>query len=98
MHLQGEITIGGSFDGGMEYRNTSHPEGVDLGSLGGFSVAFAPQMQEFVGQIASGQHKPRDAASESSAQQALREVMVAEATYKSVRTRQWERVTLENLT
>lgn len=92
--MQGEITIEGSFDGGMSYRNTSHPDGVELGSLGGFTQAFSPQMKEFVGKVVGGEGGKEQA----SVQQALQEVMVAQATYKSVRTKQWERVTLENLT
>lgn len=92
--MQGEITIEGSFDGGISYRSTSHPEGIELGSLGGFSAAFSPQMKTFVRQIVSGEGRGE----QESVQLALKEVMVAQATYKSVRTKQWEGVTLENLT
>lgn len=91
--LQGEITIHGSFDGGMSYRNSSHPLGVELGSLGGFSAAFKPQMKEFVEKVVSGHHGHQD-----SGEKALQEVMIAQATYKSVTTKQWEKVSLQNLT
>lgn len=77
----------------MSYRNTSHPEGVELGSLGGFSAAFLPQMKDFVGQIVAGE----PGGEHGCVERALHEVMVAQATYKSVRTRQWERVTKDNL-
>jgi predicted dehydrogenase len=96
--FQGEITVEGSFDGGLSYRNTTHPEGVELGSLGGFSAAFIPQMREFVEQIVSSEHKRGEGSEQGSAERALHEVMVAEAAYKSVRTKQWEAVTLDNLT
>ena len=91
--LQGEITVEGSFDGGLSYRNKEQAEGVEFGSLGGFSAAFAPQMEEFVGQIVKG--RPY---SQHHLHKALREVMVAHATYKSVKTKEWESVALENLT
>ena len=91
--FQGEITIGGGFDGGVSYRNMSHPKGAELGSLGGFSAAFTPQMREFVAQIVGGESGGQD-----SVQQALGEVMVAQAIYKSTKTKQWETVSLENLT
>lgn len=93
-YTQGEVTIDGSFDGGMSYRNASNPDGVEFGSLGGFTAAFQPQMREFVAKLVSG-GSPGDV---ESGERALRDVMVAQATYKSVRTKQWEKVTLENLT
>lgn len=86
------MTIEGSFDGGLSYRNPTHPEGVELGSLGGFSAAFEPQMKVFVEQIVSGCHGNTE-----SGEQALREVMLAQATYKSLQTKQWEKVSLDNL-
>ena len=90
--LQGEITIAGSFDGGISYRNHTHPEGVELGSLGGFSAAFQPQMDQFVAAIVRGEEGGRE-----SGEAALRDLMVAQAVYKSVNTKQWEQVALENL-
>lgn len=50
-------------------------------------------MEEFVGRIVRG-----EGGDSGSVEKALREVMVAQATYKSARTKQWERVTLDNLT
>ena len=92
-HTQGEVTIEGSFDGGISYRNSTHPKGVELGSLGGFSDAFEPQMKVFVEQIVGGCH-----GNSESGERALREVMLAQATYKSLKTKQWEKVSLDNLT
>ncbi len=87
------MTIEGSFDGGLSYRSPAHPKGVELGSLGGLSAAFEPQMKVFVDQIVRGCHGNTE-----SGEAALREVMLAQATYKSLKTKQWERVSLDNLT
>ena len=76
----------------MSYRNRAQPNAVDIPSLGGFSAAFLPQMKEFVEKIVRGQVES------TNAEKALQEVMVAQATYKSIRTKQWEKVTSENLT
>ena len=66
---------------------------MDLGSLGGFSAAFEPQMKQFVEQIVRGHHS-----SIESGEKALREVLLAHATYKSLKTKRWEELTTENLT
>ena len=76
----------------MSYCNSSTPEGVHLPSLGGFSGAFAPQMEIFVGKVAQGETGRTD-----SAEMAMREVLLAQAVYKSCKTKQWEELTIQNL-
>ena len=88
---QGEITIHGTFNGGMTVCNHDNPDGYQIASLGGFSAAFVPQMEMFLDAVASGNKLPE------SGTEALKEVMVAMATYKSVRSRKWEQVTIDNL-
>ena len=90
--LQGEIAIDGSFDGGMTYRTCSTPEGVQLASLGGFSGAFVPQMEVFVKKVIQGETGRTD-----SLEKAMRELLLAQAVYKSLKTKQWEELTLDNL-
>ena len=91
--LQGEITIAGSFSGGMSVRTHAHPEPDELGSLGGYTGAFFPQMETFLRAIVEG------AAGElrDNPVQALQEVLVAKAIYKSVTTKRWEAVSVENV-
>ena len=89
---QGEITIHGSFlDEGLTLYNGDNPKGCHIGSLGGYSAAFTPQMSIFLNTITSGQRLP------NSGPKALGEVLVAKATYKSAQTDKWEAVTLQNL-
>lgn len=90
-HFQGEITIDGDFAGGMSVMTTSNPEGQRFDSLGGFSGGFLPQMRKFLTAIYEGKK------STESCYQALGDVLVAQAVYKSVRTRKWESATLDNL-
>lgn len=90
--LQGEITIHGSFTGeGMTIYNEATPQGTHITSLGGYSAAFTPQMTAFLDAVTSRRHLP------DSVSQSLMEVLVAKATYKSVQSKKWEDVSIENL-
>ncbi len=89
--FQGEITIDGDFSGGMSVITTNNPEGKRFDSLGGYNKGFSQQMKEFLRAIDEGQRGV------DSCQEALGEVLVAKAVYKSVHTRKWERTTLDNL-
>lgn len=63
-----------------------------MGSLGGYLAAFPPQMELFLEAVVGGGR-----VGEASAQEALQEVLVANAVYKSLQTKRWESVTVENL-
>lgn len=90
---QGEITIHGSFKGeGMTIYSERYPQGEHIPSLGGYSAAFTPQMAEFLETIKSEKRNTLNA------YQALGEVLVAKATYKSVQSKKWEEVSLTNCT
>ncbi len=89
--FQGEITIDGDFLGGMSVITTSNPEGKRFDSLGGYNKGFSQQMKEFLRAIDEGKRGV------DSCQEALGEVLVAKAVYKSVHTRKWECTTLDNL-
>ena len=95
MHtLQGEITIDGSFDGGISLRTRDNPKGQHLGSLGGYAASFGPQMEAFLDAVVnSGKQNTM----EDSPRQALQEVLVSKAVYKSVQTGKWESTALDNL-
>ena len=80
--------INGSFDGGMSVYTEEHPSGQDLGNLGGYSAAFTPQMEQFLAAVVGGYRL------EDSGKEALREVGVAQAVYRSLETRQWEKIPL----
>lgn len=71
----------------MSYRNKTHPGGVVIPSLGGFSSAFTPQMKEFVSQVEGGYH-----GNIRSGEKALGEVVLAQATYKSTLSNRWEKL------
>ena len=75
----------------MTLYNNDHPKGKYIPSLGGYSAAFTPQMTTFLDAITSGQRIP------DSGYKALGEVLVAKATYKSVQSKKWEEVSLNNL-
>ena len=90
--LQGEITIDGSFDGGISVRTRDDPKGHHYGSLGGYMAAFGPQMEAFLDTVVNSGKQMED-----SPWQALQEVLVAQAVYKSAQTGQWESTALENL-
>ena len=62
------------------------PSGQDLGNLGGYSAAFTPQMEQFLGAVVGGYRL------ENSGKEALGEVGVAQAVYRSLKTRQWEKI------
>ena len=74
----------------MSLRTTENPEGVELGSQGGYSAAFAPQMDTFLQAIVEGNSLAH------SGQQALGEVLVAKAIYKSVVSKQWEQINVDS--
>ena len=93
LQTQGEITIDGSFDGGMSLRTRAHPEAKGYGSLGGYTGAFPPQMETFLRAIVEGTTEEIKA----NPMQALQEVLVAKAIYKSVTTKHWEAVNVENV-
>ena len=62
-------------------------------SLGGYNGAFAPQMDVFLravvgGRGLEGMYGPR---------RCLGEVLVAHAVYKSLKSKKWEKPSLENL-
>ena len=77
--------VNGSFDGGMSVYTQDSPTGRDLGSQGGYSAAFTPQMEEFLSAVVGGYQL------EESGRQALGEVAVAQAVYRSLETRRWEK-------
>lgn len=62
------------------------PTGQDLGNLGGYTAAFTPQMEQFLGAVVGGCQL------EDSGREALGEVGVAQAVYRSLETRQWEKI------
>ena len=76
---------------GMTIYNKDTPQGQHIDSLGGYSAAFTPQMGTFLDAVTSGQRIP------NSGPMALGEVLVAKATYKSVQSKKWEEVSLQNL-
>ncbi len=90
-NFQGEITINGDFSGGMSVVTVSNPEGQRFDSLGGYNKGFLPQMKEFFKAISEGKRGV------DSCRNALEEVLVAKAVYKSLQTRKWETTSLENL-
>lgn len=90
-HTQGEITIDGNFEGGMSVITRENPKGQRFDNLGGFFGGFGPQMRAFLVAIATGSREI------SSCSEALREVLVARAIEKSIESRQWEKVDVENL-
>jgi len=92
---QGEITVAGSFEGGLSLRTQAARQGQHWPSLGGYSAAFLPQMQLFLAAV-EGEGEEREKA-RGTARWALGEVMVAKALYKSHDTRKWEAVTIDNL-
>ena len=92
--LQGEITIDGRFDGGISVRTRDKPKGHHYGSLGGYTASFGPQMEAFLDAVVNSEKQEV----EDSPWQALQEVLVAQAVYKSAQTRQWESTALDNLT
>ena len=93
LSLQGEITIDGSFDGGISVRTRDNPKGHHYGSLGGYMAAFGPQMEAFLDAVVNSEKQEV----EDSPWQALQEVLVAQAVYKSAQTGQWESTALDNL-
>jgi len=62
-------------------------------SLGGFSGAFAPQMAEFVRRVVEG----KTCGCTDSVDAAMKELLLAHAIYKSVRTKKWEELSINNL-
>ena len=77
----------------MSIRTRAHPEVKEYGSLGGYTGAFPPQMETFLKAIVEGSTEEIRA----NPMQALQEVLVAKAIYKSVTTKRWEAVNVENL-
>ena len=75
----------------MSVVTKSKPEARRFDSLGGYSAGFAPQMEVFLKAIVKGER------SMDSCRDALGEVLVANAIYKSLRTKKWERPSLDNL-
>ena len=75
----------------MTLYNKDHPKGKHFPSFGGYSAAFTPQMITFLDAVTSGQQIPE------SGTKALGEVLVAKATYKSIQSKTWEEVSINNL-
>ena len=75
----------------MTIYNPQSPKGKHISSLGGYSAAFTPQMTTFLDAVTSRKKIP------DSGPKALGEVLVAKATYKSVQSKKWEEVSLENV-
>ena len=88
---QGEIMIHGSFDGGLTCVTNHTPNSTTYDTLGGYMASFQPQMQAFVDAVLY--NKPV----KNTVEYAMGEIMVAMAVYKSIKTKKWEKVTLENL-
>ena len=82
-----------SFDRGLCYKTCSTPEGVQMLPLGGFLAAFVPQMAEFVRLVVEG----KMCGCTNSVEAAMKELLLAQAVYKSVRTKQWEELSIDNL-
>ena len=76
--------VKGSFDGGMSVYTEDNPTGRDLGCQGGYSAAFTPQMEQFLGAVVGGYQL------ENSGREALGEVRVAQAVYRSLESKRWE--------
>lgn len=91
--LQGEITIDGSFNGGMSVCTHASPDGEHLGNIGGYTAAFVPQMDVFLRAAANGGGLEE----RYGARKALGEVLLAHAVYKSLESRRWEKVSMSNL-
>ena len=89
------MTIHGRFEGGITYRSLYHPEVVSTEMLGGYMASFPPQMKHFIELIKKGVALKREDG--GSVWEATKEVLVSKAIYKSVQTRQWEEVMVENL-
>ena len=89
---QGEISIHGSFDGGLTLLTNKSPKGTTYDTLGGYSASFPAQMQEFVDAVLKGSPV------RNTVEWCMGEVMVAKAIYKSVLTKKWEKTTAVNLT
>ena len=83
--------IHGSFDGGLTCVTNHTPNSTTYDTLGGYLASFQPQMQEFVDTVLY--NKPV----KNTVEYAMGEIMVATAIYKSVKTKRWEKVSLENL-
>ena len=95
MPPQGEITVDGRFSGGLSLHTRASQHGRHWTDLGGYSAAFLPQMQLFLGAVEGGREEGLLA--RESVRAALGEVMIAKALYKSRNSHRWEAVTVDNL-
>lgn len=83
---EGEITIGGGFEGGLTLYNDSFPNGRALEPVQGYFASFAPTMMEFV-QCALGEKSP-----DVSPEYAVGEPLIMWAIYRSLSSKRWETV------
>ncbi|XP_011403585.2 PREDICTED: uncharacterized protein LOC105312547 [Amphimedon queenslandica] len=84
---KGEITIHGSFDGGLSVHTAGRTVSVNPG---GYFGAFKPQMASFVSAIKKGKRiSPSDS---GSVLEAFKDVLVANAIYRSAKSGAWEAV------
>jgi predicted dehydrogenase len=83
---KGELTIDGSFGGGMRLYDAANRQGKTLMEPQGYAKSFGPELEDFAGAVLDG--KPLEAGPE----QALGELRMALAIYRSAASRQWEKV------
>ena len=90
---QGQITIDGNFSGGLSLTSQEYPDGYNLGSQGGYFASFPPEMKLFMDSVTEGNSNKMASLS----REAMSEVLVAKAIYKSVGSKKWEVPSVQNL-
>lgn len=83
---KGELVIDSSFGGGMRLYDAQHRHGRTLMEPQGYAKSFGPELEDFSCAVLDGKTL------EAGPEQALGELRIALAIYRSAASRQWEKV------
>ena len=83
---KGELVIDGSFGGGMRLHDAQNRQGRTLMEPQGYAKSFGPELEDFSRAVLDGKTL------EAGPEQALGELRIALAIYRSAASRQWEKV------
>lgn len=83
---KGELVIDGSFGGGIRLYDSANRQGKTLMEPQGYAKSFGPELEDFARAVLDGK------ALNAGPEQALGELRMALAIYRSAASRQWEKV------